>query len=406
MEVIKFRKKRRRLKKGALAIILCFLAAAVLALLAIMYFGGSEGTAQTGTITAAHNYDAVVIRKEKIVSSDEFSIADYFADEGQRVEPGDPVMNVYKMGYSSEITLSLWRTEQEIYEAQLEVLGEARDVELRSFDDGIDSAKARLSNAVLTGNTGSVLRIQNELTELLSARSEYLRGYIQETETLRSLYKKESDWQRAVEDSRTELAAPSAGVVSYYFDDFSVALNADKLSTVTSDLITSALKRGKSAKLAGSARQNAYRIVDTGEWYCVFLTEISDPLRVAAGQSYPVEITGYGEYNGVAVDSFVSGKKVVNVIKVESDVGELISARVIKARVTFAATDLKVEQRAIQFENGDPFIEVVTADGRVGVYVNVLSGDGEHVIVNAKNTDNAPLQEGSKYWIPKRGIKG
>lgn len=404
MEVIKFRRKRRRLKKGALAIILGFLAAAVLTILLIMYFGGSEGTVQTGAITAAHNYDAVVIRKEKIVSSDEFSIADYFADEGQRVEPGDAVMNVYKMGYSSEITLSLRRTQQEIYEAQLEVLGEARDVELRSFDDGIDSAKARLSNAVLTGDTASVLRIQNELTDLLSARSEYLRGYIQETETLRSLYKKESDWQRAVEDSRTELTAPTAGVVSYYFDDFSVALNADKLSTVTSDLITSALKRGKSAKLTGAARQNAYRIVDTGEWYCVFLTEISDPLRVAEGQSYPVEIAGYGDYEGVAVNSFVSGKKVVNVIKVESDVGELISARVIKARVTFAATDLKVDRRAIQFENGDPFIEVVTEEGRVGVYVNVLSDDGDHVIVNAKNTDNAPLHEGTKYWIPKRRI--
>lgn len=404
MDVIRYRKKRRRLRKGALAIILGFLAAAVIALLLIMYFGGSEATAQVGTITHSKSYDALVVRSEKIVAADEFVIADYFADEGQHVEAGDPVMNVYKMGYSSEITLSLWRTRQEIYEAQLEVLGEARDVELRTFDDGIDSAKSRLSHAVLTGNTASVLRIQNELTDLLAARREYLRGYIQETETLRSLYKKESDWQRAVEDSRTELTAPQAGVVSYYFDDFSVALNADKLSTVTSDLVASAIKRGRSAKLTGSARQNAYRIVETGEWYCVFLSELKDPLRVAAGQNYPVEVAGYGKYEGVAVNSFVSGKKVVNVIRIKGNVGELISARVIKAKVTFAGTDLRVEQRAIQFENGEPYIEVVTGDGRVGVYVNVLAGDGEYVIINAKNTDNAPLHEGTKYWIPKRRI--
>lgn len=402
MELLRFRKKRRKLKKGVLAIILGFLAAAVAVLFFIVYKGGAEATAQYGSASMTNSYDAVIVRKERIITADEFDLADYFADEGSRVESGDPVMNVYKMGYSKEITLSLWRVRQEIYETQLEVLGEARDVELRTYDSGIEEARSRIAYAVMNGESSLVLGIQNELTELLEARRNYLRGYIQETEALRSLYQREEELEASVNEARTELLAPSAGTVSYYVDDFAIALNADKLSTVTSDLVTSALKRSKNAKWSGSAKTNAYRIVDTGEWYCVFLTPVSEPLRVAEGMKYPVTIDGYGSFEGTGAGSFVSGKKVVNIIRVNDEMGALINVRGVRVKVGFEASDIMVDKRAIQFENGEPYIEVITADGRYGVYVNVLSGDGEHVIVNARSTDNAPIGVGVKYWIPKR----
>ncbi|MBR6006342.1 MAG: hypothetical protein IK064_01800, partial [Clostridia bacterium] len=347
----------------------------------------------------------VIIRNETIVSADEFDLADYFAEDGQQVCEGDLVMNVYKMGYSPEITLSLWRTKQEIYLKQLEVLGEARDIELRNYDDSVDEAKKRLCDAVMNGNTAVVLSLQDELTDLLERRSEYLRGYIQETESLRGLYRQEEDWERAVESSRTSLYAVREGRVSYYLDDFAVALNADKLSTVTGDLISAALKANKTARWTGSSRTNAFRIVDTGEWYCAFLTGANEALRITEGLSYPVEIEGYGSFTGVALRSFVSGKNVVNIIKITADMGELIGVRAVTVGVRYAGTDLRVEKRAIQFEDGEPYVEVITPEGRVGVHVNVISEDGNYVIINAKNTGNAPIGAGVKYWIPKRSKK-
>ena len=404
MDVLQFRrrKKRLRLTRLGLAVLLGFLLIAVGVLVFVMYRGGAEGTIQTGTVKNSVTYNAVIVRSEKIVSTDEFDSADYFCAEGSEVRAGDPVMNVYKMGYSREMTLSLWRTEQEIYETQLAVLGEARDVELRTYDDGVEAAKRRLSEAVMNGNAAEILPIQNELTTLLTQRSEYLRGYIQETEQLKALYKSEADWLRAVEDSRTTLYAETSGRVSYYLDDYSVALSADKLSSVTSGLVDKALSGKGSSKWSGSNRTAAYRIVDPTEWYCVFLTDASKPLRLAAGGSYTIEIEGYGSYNGTALEGQTFEKYCVNKIRIYGDIGELINVRSARIRVEYDATDLKVESRAIQFENGSPYIELITGDGRVGVYVNVLADDGKYAIINAKNTDNAPIGPGVKYWIPKR----
>lgn len=402
MELLRFRKKRRKLKKGVLAIILAFLAAAVGILFWVVYAGGAEGSAKVGQIRTVFGADAVIVRRETIETTEEFDYADYFAADGQLVEAGETVMNVYKMGYSREITLSLWRARQDVYEAQMAQLGEARDVELRSLDDRIESARERLSNAVMSGDTAAVLPIQNELTGLLEQRSEYLRGYCQENETLRGLYNKESDWERAVEDSRIPLTARTSGRVSYYFDDYAVALNADKLRTVTSDLVSSALRRSQPAKWTGGSRTSAFRIVDPSEWYIVFLTDANSALRLAEGMRYPVEIAGYGTFEGIALESYVNGKKIINILKISEDMGELINVRAVRVSITCDATGIRVEKRAIQFEKGEPYIEIITSEGRMGVYVDVLAEDGDYAVIRAKNTDSTPIGVGVKYWIPKR----
>ena len=71
MELIQFRKKRRRVKKGVLAIILGFLAAVALILLGILIFGGAEETSKQGAINGAKVYSAVILRSEKVVITKE-----------------------------------------------------------------------------------------------------------------------------------------------------------------------------------------------------------------------------------------------------------------------------------------------------------------------------------------------
>ena len=344
-------------------------------------------------------------RKENVFTGGEFTIADRYLPEGAPVHAGDCVMDDYKLGYSPEITMSLWRTRQDIYRSQLEVLGEARDVELRNSDNEVERLKQELSNAVLSSDTEGIMQLETELTRVLADRSEYLRATVQETENLRSLYKLQDERETAVADSRIALTAEQDGLISYYFDDYSVALTADKLSTVTAELIDNIInKTGKAHKWTADRSVGAYRIVDDGEWYLVFNTAASQGMRVVQGESYPITISGYGSYEGVAQASFVSGGKIVNIIKVTADIGSLIDARTVQAEIGFAAEGICVETRAVQLKDGEPFIEVMTDGKRTGVYVDVHSDDGSGAIVSAKNTAGSPLSEGVKYWIPKKRI--
>lgn len=406
MEVLYIHKKRRkRFKKSVLVVVALVLLAAFLLMLALMHFGGSEGKMRTGSIEVQESFSAVVIRRESVISGGEYEIADRYLDEGGRVSPGDRVMDVYKLGYSREITLSLWRTRQDIYKAQLEVLGEARDVELRNYDNSVDRTKKELSAAVLSGKTSEAAALKDELSRLLTDRAEYLRSTIQETETLRELYRLQDEREAAVSDSRISLIAEKSGLVSYYFDDYSVALTADKLSTVSAELIDSIVKKsGKSPKWMGSSRSSAYRLVDDGAWYLAFTTPASKGMRVAEGEKYPLDIQGYGKFEGIGETSFISGQRIVNIIKVTGGVGELIDARTVKATVMFAFEGLRVEKRAVQFKDGEPYVELMIDGKRTGVYVNVQSEDAGHAIISAKNVSGAALGEGVKYWIPKKSI--
>ena len=80
--------KRKRIKKiNPLWIIAGLLAAILIAVLVILVRGGAEGIAETGSVTVDVDYNAVIVRNEKVITSEAFDLADYFAEEGAWVEP-------------------------------------------------------------------------------------------------------------------------------------------------------------------------------------------------------------------------------------------------------------------------------------------------------------------------------
>lgn len=407
MELLQFRKKRRRIKKGVLAIILAFLFVIAAVLTFILIFGGAEATSRTGKLSGKKTYSAVVIRSEKIAVVKDFDTADYLVRNGQQVRKGDSVMNVYNLGYSRENTEKLLTVREQILDAQLRSDGETRDPELKSLNDGIASARDMLSKAVMNGNTSAVQTISANLKKLLSERSDYLREKSQQNETLRGLYQQEDDLLQAVEAQRVTVAAERDGVVSFYIDDFASTLNADKIGQdlVTAELISKALDKNERFKWTGSSSSSAFRLVNPNEWYCAFLTGTSESLRVAPGKEYSVEVKGYGSFIGTGVSSFVNDKNVVNIIKFSQNLGALIDVRTCEISIAYEAEGMMIEKRAIQFKDGETYIEIVTDNGRANVYVDVLAEDGRNAIIRIRGNENIPTGTEVRYWIPKRGRK-
>ena len=144
--------KRKRIKKiNPLWIIAGLLAAILIAVLVILVRGGAEGIADTGSVTVDVDYNAVIVRKEKVITSEAFDLADYFAEEGAWVEPDTKIMQIYRRGYSEEQAAALMRKHAEIYDEQLALLGETRDKTIRGYNELIalleeNIAEDRLSN--------------------------------------------------------------------------------------------------------------------------------------------------------------------------------------------------------------------------------------------------------------------
>ncbi len=145
--------------------------------------------------------------------------------------------------------------------------------------------------------------------------------------------------------------------------------------------------------------------MNPNDWYCAFLTPTTEPLRVAPGTDYSVDIDGYGSFNGTGVTSFVNGKYVVNIIRFTEDIGALIDVRTCTISIRCEAEGMMIESRAIQFKDGETYIEIVTSNGRANVYVDVLAEDGKNAIVRIRDPKDVPAGTEVKYWIPKRGKK-
>ena len=179
--------KRKRIKKiNPLWIIAGLLAAILIAVLVILVRGGAEGIAETGSVTVDVDYNAVIVRKEKVITSEAFDLADYFAEEGAWVEPDTKIMQIYRRGYSEEQAAALMRKHAEIYDEQLALLGETRDKTIRGYNESIALIEENIAEELMAGNSAEVRRQEAELLDALASRTDYLRENLQETETLRA----------------------------------------------------------------------------------------------------------------------------------------------------------------------------------------------------------------------------
>lgn len=398
-------KKRRRKLNGRFWAVIGVVALALIALIIWLLVSGEEAiiddTRETGNISLTADYEAIIIRDETAVTADSFNRAEYLVPEGQYVEPDTHIMNVYKRGFSDELLHSLYQTELEIYAAQLEQLGETRDPTLKGYNESVEIIEANIAEAVMKEKTEDLLKLRLELKNVLAERSSYLKSVLQQTETLKNLYRKEEEQNSLIATWRSELFTEKAGAVSFYFDDYENALNEEKLSLLTSDLVSAASKGRTAASWTTQNENLAYRLVSPDHWYIVFLTDASKPLRTVAGETYNVKIEGYGEYEATASEPMLSGKKAINILKVSENIGDLINVRRVHISVLYDAGGFKIRLDGIINEEGRQYIDIMLSKEKLRVEIDVFAVDKKYAVIDVKDGEETEILTGVRYWIPK-----
>ena len=398
------RKKRRKLN-GRFWAVIGVIALALAAFIIWLLVSGEEAiiddTRESGNISLTLDYDAIIIRDETAVTAESFNRAEYMVSEGARVEADTHIMNVYKRGFSDELLHSLYQTELEIYAAQLEQLGETRDPTLKGYNEAVEIIEDNIAKAVMAEKTEELLQLRMELKNVLTERSEYLKSVLQQTETLKNLYKKETDQNALISTWKQELFSEKAGAVSFYFDDYENALNEEKLSLLTADLVSAAAKGRAAASWTTQNENLAYRVVSPDHWYIVFLTNASEPLRTVAGETYNVKIEGYGEYEAEAAEPVLSGEKVINILKVSDDIGDLINVRRVHISVLYDAGGFKIKLDGIIIKEGKCYIDIMLSKEKRRVEINVYAVDKKYAVIDVKDGEEVKILTGVRYWIPK-----
>lgn len=368
----------------------------------ILYRGGEEVTSRAAGVFRMEKVSAIVIRDEIAYTSAEHARVDCLRAEGDMVEEGDALATVYKLGYNDELMQSLLNAREEVYSAQLERIGSTKDQRLEEMNERIEAIKARVAAALQKGTGEDLEALCRELDTELEARMEYLRGKVQETETLRRLYAAVDSRKALIEAWTDPVSATQAGSVSYYFDGYEQAMNAEKLDMLSSDLIERAISMTGSARWKTDDKTRVCRIVNRGRWYIAFNTPENSLARLAEGVTYEVEVIGVGKFTGVAREPFLSGKQMVNVLEFSEDIGLLMELRSVKLNITAAVDGITVKNTAIDVSEGETYLELMLKDSHYRIRVDILCETEDGSVIVRPHDPGDVLSEGVRYWNRKK----
>jgi len=319
--------------------------------------------------------------------------------EGQAVENGTQIAQVFKWGYQDETMQTLLGAQRDILSNQLSKIEGIVKPELEQITRSIDETLANIRLTLSGQTTADMLTLEQELKSLLQQRSEILKNDIQSDQTLDDLYEQEklqlenwSSWKRDI------INDAGRGLVSFYFDGYEQVLNTEKLDMVNADLIKNIL-RGVSttSNITSETERTLYRLVNQNDWYIAFLTDASDPLRLVANEEYVVVFEGYYDqpYNAVAMEPIVSDNQIVNLLKFNQDMGALIGVRVAKATIKKDVSGLEIPLKAISVVDGVPQVKVNAGTQTVEVPIDVLAVNDQHAIIRSKEPNQ--LSAGQRY---------
>lgn len=397
---VRVRRKYRNRRIGCAFVGIVIVAAIIFV---IIKCSGYTAEMVSGEMNISMKKNAVIIRDETVFTAASYSRADYLVPEGSMVSEGTPVMTVYKQGYNEGIGSTLQQISEEVYEAQLAQLGDTKDSKLAKFNEDIDTIEAKIASAVMNSSEDSIIELEKLLSEKMDERSEYLKETLQTTEKLHTLYERQRQAKINLDNWLTSLDAEGNGKISFYFDGYEKALNKEKLEIISSSIVQNAINKHSAVSWTVETETLAYRLVNTQEWYCAFLTKLDEPLRLAEGEKYNLDISGYGSFEATALENIISGEQIVNILCVNADIGELANVRNVSITVSAKMTGAKVETSSIINDSDGQYVELIKDGVRERTAIEVLAADGSHALIRAKD-DELQLDSGVKYWVPRKRL--
>ena len=399
----RYRSRSRVRIKGRFFLIVLGGAGIIALAIYLIVSGIGANEIQFGSIDTEMEVSAAIIRDEKVVMTEPYEKVSFNVIEGQTINSGDLIAQVYKRGYQDDSAIALLKLEQEIYAYQMQLLAGQTPEALATVNENIATVEQQIRDTSRGEAELDMLTLEQTLKNLQAERSAVLRSIIPADGSLNTMYAQlDAQTQTLANWKRDIINEAGTGIVSFYFDGYERVLSIDKLSTVNAALVNSVVSGGNTANTTDSTSETPlYRIVGNTHWFLTFVTKSSEPMRLASGEQYTVQFPDYSDqiYTATARDTTVSENSVVNILEFSTDIGSLVGVRTVKAIVTKAAQGLLVPLNAIVYESGIPGVNVEVGDTVLRVEIDILGQDSKKAVVRARNAIDT-LTVGQKLVKP------
>ena len=387
-------RRRRRVNKRFYVTIAAVVLLIAIGLSVLILFNRSQVVlVERGVVSDSNITQAFVLRDEQVIHMENYGKIEYYAAEGESVVQYGAVATVYRQGYSETQVQELDTVRQQIYEHQLQLLGDVVDKELSDIEGQIIAVTERI--AALEESGENVILLQRELNGLLAQRTERLKTVVQADETLTGLYERETQLTEKIAEWVVGVQSPANGIVSYYLDGYERQLSADEIASYSPGEALKLLQPAESSVLVDERiYTKVYRLISPEHWFLVIR---GSEQTFVTGAAYSVTLPDVtdGIYTGQVALDVGEGKDRIVVLYIQQPVGAVINARQVDATIGVAYEGLKVPVGALRKVDGVWNVYLADAATSTAVPVNVVFEDGKYAIIQEKGSEGL-LAEGTR----------
>ncbi len=387
-------------------IFLGVVAAIVIAILFLVFNIKTEEIS-TGEIVYEIKTPGIIVRDEQVISAENYGRANFRVQEGDRVEAGSVVTEVYNWGYNEQVMNNLLeaQTNSQKYQEN-ELYKDVQDEQLLSLGNQISEKAAEINDIVQGQTKGDLVQTERTLKSLMDQKRQYLKEAVNPDQTLNDFLNKEQQLQNRIDAWKQEVTAPSAGVVSFYMDGKENLLNANNIQRLTSADLAEIFDGtgGLSQETAQAAVQETvqtplFRLVNNFKWYVLVRSEA--PIReFANGNQFTIAFDDYmdKQYTGTVVGSITEPKINIYVVEITEDIGQLLTARRTDTNFYTKFQGLRVPENAIAQKDGEQGVTLVEGGKRAFVPVNVKTIKNGFAIIESADPQT-PLSSGQNVEV-------
>lgn len=370
--------RRKRVTGRFYLFLLALLVVAFLLIRPLLVTKSKETVIMMANAAQKQTVDCVIIRDEKVFSSESTARVEYIAPEDSLVAVDDNVANLYTTGYSESLLNNLENTRKKIQDYHKQLLANIVDTELNKLDSVVNYMALELKDLITRQTTGNLKTVTSQLETAMVNRQDYLRQNKRGDNKLTKLYDEENARLSSIQSWRKVATAEQDGVVSFYIDGYENDLTVDGLNTLSIADVKAVLAGSNLANTRQTRMNGIYRIVDQDRWFVAVLASGSAWTPVVGQDNYFMQLVGFDDliFTASVYSVQKEGDTTLAVFEIKDPIGPLIYRRSGKAQFNIELTGLSVRVEALYNQNGQMGVWLYDVPGGTFVPVEVLSTDG------------------------------
>ena len=139
---------RQRVRlRGRFFLILLGLIVVIAVAIVLARSGGGSAEVRYGDVSASMPVSAVIVRDESAVSTEKYEKIIFSVVEGEAIQNGAQIAQVFKRGYQDESMITLLRLQREIYEQQRKLITADASVGLQDIESRIATVESQIRDS-------------------------------------------------------------------------------------------------------------------------------------------------------------------------------------------------------------------------------------------------------------------